>query len=102
MLLHQCSRHRNHLQLPACVRPGGALHAGPCNLCTAHVAYGVFLPGPKLTWHRPTSLDELLELKAAHPAAKLVVGNTEVRRAAITALGLITCTAPIRSRTWNS
>jgi xanthine dehydrogenase/oxidase len=31
-----------------------------------------------LTWHRPTSLSRLLELKAQHPTAKLVVGNTEV------------------------
>lgn len=27
---------------------------------------------------RPTSLESLLALKAKHPAAKLVVGNTEV------------------------
>lgn len=36
--------------------------------------------GPLLTWHRPASLAELLELKAAHPQAKIVVGNTEVGR----------------------
>jgi len=36
------------------------------------------LPGPLATWHRPTSLESLLALKAKHPAAKLVVGNTEV------------------------
>ncbi|PNW76169.1 hypothetical protein CHLRE_12g545101v5 [Chlamydomonas reinhardtii] len=36
------------------------------------------IAGEALTWHRPVSLEALLELKAAHPAAKLVVGNTEV------------------------
>ncbi|XP_041353240.1 xanthine dehydrogenase/oxidase-like [Gigantopelta aegis] len=30
------------------------------------------------TWFRPTSLDELLELKKLHPNARLVVGNTEL------------------------
>lgn len=30
------------------------------------------------TPRRPTSLEALLALKAEHPAAKLVVGNTEV------------------------
>lgn len=29
-------------------------------------------------FRRPTSLEGLLAIKAAHPAAKLVVGNTEV------------------------
>ncbi|TDG48374.1 hypothetical protein AWZ03_005119 [Drosophila navojoa] len=32
----------------------------------------------RVTWHRPTQLKELLQLKADHPAAKLIVGNTEV------------------------
>jgi len=36
------------------------------------------MPGPRLTWYRPTSLARLLQLKAEHPNAKLVVGNTEV------------------------
>ncbi|RUS88161.1 hypothetical protein EGW08_004058, partial [Elysia chlorotica] len=34
--------------------------------------------GPRVTWVRPTSLDELLELKKSHPKARFVVGNTEV------------------------
>lgn len=34
------------------------------------------LPGPRCAWYRPLSLDRLLEIKAAHPDAKLVVGNT--------------------------
>ena len=34
--------------------------------------------GAKVTWHRPLSLARLLDIKAAHPDAKLVVGNTEV------------------------
>ncbi|KAH8352695.1 hypothetical protein KR084_005743 [Drosophila pseudotakahashii] len=32
----------------------------------------------RVTWYRPTNLQELVQLKAQHPAAKLVVGNTEV------------------------
>lgn len=39
--------------------------------------------GPRLTWYRPTSLARLLALKAQHPDAKLVVGNTEVRGGAL-------------------
>lgn len=34
--------------------------------------------GHKVTWFQPTSLEELLQYKAEHPEAKLVVGNTEV------------------------
>ncbi|XP_049867763.1 xanthine dehydrogenase [Pectinophora gossypiella] len=34
--------------------------------------------GKKTTWYRPTSLNEILKLKAQHPEAKIVVGNTEV------------------------
>jgi hypothetical protein len=44
----------------------------PCLPCCLHV------PGPHLTWHRPTSLARLLALKGQHPDAKLVVGNSEV------------------------
>jgi CO/xanthine dehydrogenase FAD-binding subunit len=36
------------------------------------------LPGPVATWHRPLTLGRLLALKREFPAAKLVVGNTEV------------------------
>ncbi|KAM9286952.1 aldehyde oxidase-like [Morus bassanus] len=34
--------------------------------------------GERMTWISPVSLDELLDLKAAHPEAPLVVGNTTV------------------------
>eukprot|EP01137_Pigoraptor_chileana_P018502 Opistho-2@78082 len=34
--------------------------------------------GPRCTWYRPASLADLLSLKAAHPHARIVVGNTEV------------------------
>uniref|UniRef100_A0A8C3JYC6 Aldehyde oxidase 1 n=1 Tax=Calidris pygmaea TaxID=425635 RepID=A0A8C3JYC6_9CHAR len=34
--------------------------------------------GERMTWISPVSLDELLDLKAAHPKAPLVVGNTSV------------------------
>ena len=36
------------------------------------------IPGPAATWYRPKTLDKILSLKAEHPHAKLVVGNTEV------------------------
>ncbi|XP_060647418.1 xanthine dehydrogenase [Drosophila nasuta] len=32
----------------------------------------------RVSWYRPTTLQELLQLKAQYPAAKLIVGNTEV------------------------
>lgn len=31
-----------------------------------------------ITWYRPTTLTELVELKGRHPDAKIVVGNTEI------------------------
>ncbi|KAI9595521.1 xanthine dehydrogenase [Syncephalis fuscata] len=34
--------------------------------------------GPRTTWHRPSSVDELLLLKHDHPNAKLIAGNTEI------------------------
>lgn len=34
--------------------------------------------GEDVMWLQPSSLDELLNLKARYPEAKLVVGNTEV------------------------
>nr|XP_025960944.1 aldehyde oxidase isoform X4 [Dromaius novaehollandiae] len=34
--------------------------------------------GERMTWISPVSLDELLDLKATHPKAPLVVGNTNV------------------------
>lgn len=34
--------------------------------------------GPRVRWHRPVSLAQLLSLKAERPSAKLVFGNTEV------------------------
>lgn len=34
--------------------------------------------GPNVTWHRPTTLDEVLQLKSQHNDAKLITGNTEV------------------------
>ena len=36
------------------------------------------IKGKTVTWYRPTSLEQLLELKKLFPGAKLVVGNTEV------------------------
>ncbi|KAH8273140.1 hypothetical protein KR018_006412 [Drosophila ironensis] len=38
----------------------------------------VVFSSDRVSWYRPTSLEELLKLKAKYPNAKLVVGNTEV------------------------
>lgn len=34
--------------------------------------------GGSTTWYRPTTLSQLIKLKADHPEAKIVVGNTEI------------------------
>ena len=34
--------------------------------------------GDRVTWYRPVTLQQLLELKGSHPEANMVVGNTEV------------------------
>jgi xanthine dehydrogenase/oxidase len=34
--------------------------------------------GEKVEWYRPTSLKQLVELKAKYTDARLVIGNTEV------------------------
>lgn len=34
--------------------------------------------GPRVTWHRPLTVNELLDLKMKHPSAKLIGGNTEI------------------------
>ncbi|KZC06074.1 Xanthine dehydrogenase [Dufourea novaeangliae] len=34
--------------------------------------------GKSVTWYRPRTLSELLELKSEHPNAKIIVGNTEI------------------------
>ena len=36
------------------------------------------IKGDLVTWIRPTTLEELLELRAKYPQAKLVIGNTEI------------------------
>ncbi|XP_044163721.1 xanthine dehydrogenase/oxidase-like isoform X2 [Acropora millepora] len=38
----------------------------------------LYVKGDLVTWIRPASLHELLELKMRHPKAKLVIGNTEI------------------------
>ena len=37
-----------------------------------------FFRSERMKWYRPATLGELLALKAEHPAAKIVVGNTEL------------------------
>lgn len=34
--------------------------------------------GPLVDWHRPVTLQQLLDLRTHFPTAKVVVGNTEV------------------------
>ena len=36
------------------------------------------IKGDLVTWIRPATLKELLELKMNYPEAKLVIGNTEI------------------------
>ena len=35
--------------------------------------------GPRTTWLSPTTLDELLQIKAEHPDVRLITGNSEVK-----------------------
>ena len=46
--------------------------------------------GPNVTWYRPTSLAELLDLKERFPDAKLVNGNTEIGNCALFLSTMIT------------
>ncbi|XP_048259580.1 xanthine dehydrogenase/oxidase-like isoform X3 [Haliotis rufescens] len=52
----------------------------PPELKTRHSAFQTSLcyKNDKVTWFRPVSLEEVYELKAKFPSAKMVVGNTEV------------------------
>ncbi|CAH1406870.1 unnamed protein product [Nezara viridula] len=36
------------------------------------------IKGPKVTWYRPVTLEQLLDLKKSFPSAKIVNGNTEI------------------------
>lgn len=47
-------------------------------LLTHYKAPALRLSNGDVTWYQPLTLPELLRLKAEHPAARLVVGNTEV------------------------
>ena len=37
----------------------------------------VTIVGDSVTWHAPTTLDDIVRLKKDHPQAKIVAGNTE-------------------------
>ncbi len=50
--------------------------------------------GPFVTWYRPVSLDEMLDLKTQFPTAKVVVGNTEVRSGAHSTLSIVSSAVP--------
>lgn len=41
-------------------------------------ADSIIFCGPRVTWYRPTTLDDLLRVKKAYPHTKIIVGNTEV------------------------
>lgn len=47
-------------------------------LTAAYDEESLIFRSDRVTWHRPTQLQELLRLKADYPNAKLIVGNTEV------------------------
>ena len=36
------------------------------------------IKGPRVSWYRPLTLDQLLVLRARFPQSKLVIGNTEI------------------------
>ncbi|KAF7288036.1 hypothetical protein GWI33_000090 [Rhynchophorus ferrugineus] len=38
----------------------------------------LIIKGKNVTWYRPTSFNDLLDLKFTHPDARIIVGNTEV------------------------
>ncbi|XP_046388161.1 xanthine dehydrogenase [Ischnura elegans] len=38
----------------------------------------LLVKGPRVSWYRPTTLEQLLLLKRNHPQARIIVGNTEV------------------------
>lgn len=40
----------------------------------------VTITGDSVTWHFPTTLHDLVRLKEEHPQARIVAGNTEVKR----------------------
>uniref|UniRef100_A0A6P4EZH7 Xanthine dehydrogenase n=1 Tax=Drosophila rhopaloa TaxID=1041015 RepID=A0A6P4EZH7_DRORH len=47
-------------------------------LSDAFDSQSLIFSSERVTWYRPSHLVELLQLKAQHPEARLVVGNTEV------------------------
>ena len=50
------------------------LRVRAAELCAESVTF----IGEKVTWFRPSTLDELLHLKNGHPDAKFIGGNTEI------------------------
>ena len=50
------------------------LRVRAAELCAESVTF----IGEKVTWFRPSTLDELLHLKSSHPDAKFIGGNTEI------------------------
>ena len=50
------------------------LRVRAAELCAESVTF----IGEKVTWFRPSTLDELLHLKNSHPDAKFIGGNTEI------------------------
>lgn len=63
-----------------CAAPysGDAEPIFPPYLQTKHEIKPLRLEGERVLWFRPTSLEQLLEIKGMAPDAKLIVGNTEV------------------------
>ena len=44
----------------------------------AHVPKQLLFRSPRVSWFQPTSYGALLQLKALHPDARIIIGNTEV------------------------
>lgn len=47
-------------------------------LCDKYDKERLYFKGDNAVWHRPTNLDDLLNIKDVHPDAKIIVGNSEV------------------------
>jgi len=63
---------------PAPYNPSSEMEFPPQLLPSKYSSRDLQFQGSRCTWYRPTSMSSLLALKAQHPAAKIVVGNSEL------------------------
>ena len=58
-------------------------------LSPAFDAKSLYFKGESVEWHRPVTLEELLQLKSQYPDAKIVVGNSEVGKPTFNILSVV-------------